>query len=589
MKKFKLSAAPLTAAIGLLFASTCYGQLTTPQVVGVGSSALFPSVTIAMVQGDPIINPGGTTGYCGKNLWTAGSGIASGIDARSAGIPAEGGNIAVVWDTTPPTQVCVYLSVDSVVGQRLFLGQTSSNQNATISLTSAALTTAGANKVSFLQDTATTGLPSSVFSVVNGAHFNVAFTDIRPEDGQIAYNRAACALLSGDPGKSCMGYGPIGSVGTAVESSYSQTSAQVVAYSISGTDPFSGAAIPAFTTIPIGADPVVVIVNTSNTAAGGLGGTSPTFSNINGHTLAAIYGGSLGQTADILSGGGDQVLHIVEREPVSGTYNTFEWQLVHARDGNTDNAQESGNNPTPAGCFTPPATATFVPPTVACGNPMNAAGPVGSFRTRAIGTGEMVNAINSTNNPNSIGYAFWSLGTFGGKTGLKYLALDGVDPIGATYTNGVIPNCTGFFNTTPAFSCTGTLPSLTNVALGNYRVWSTLRAVIFASYVAPSSGPSVPGLILAAQDQAITNIPDFVPYHVCASSSCSVASGPFTSTLPVFRSHYNASGITANNGTNASFGTGIEGGGDMAGSIFTTRSDVDFFNTTGNEFLTWIQ
>jgi ABC-type phosphate transport system substrate-binding protein len=589
MKKFKFSAAPLTMAVGLLFASTCYGQLTTPQVVGVGSSALFPSVSIAMVQGDPIIDPGSTTGYCGKNLWTAGSGIASGIDARSGGIPAEGGNVAIVWDTDPPTQVCAYLSVDSIVGQRLFLGQTTSNQNATLSLTSAALTTAGANKVSFLKDTATAGLPASVFAIANGAHFNVAFTDIRPEDGQIAYNRAACALLSGDPGKSCMGYGPIGSVGTAVDSSYSQTSAQVVAYSISGTDPFSGATIPAFKTIPIGADPVMVIVNTADTSAGGLGGTSPTFSNINGHSLAAIYGGSLGQTADILGGGGTQVLHIVEREPVSGTYNTFEWQLVHARDGDTDNAQESGNNPTPAGCFTPPLTATFVPPTTACGNPMNNAGPVGSFRTRAIGTGEMVSAINSTNNPDSLGYAFWSLGTFGGKTGLKYLTLDGVDPIFPAYTNGVIPNCTGFFNTTPAFSCTGSVPSLSNTALGNYRVWSVVRAVIFASYVTPASGPSVPGLILAAQDQAKTNIPDFVPFHFCTTSSCSVASGPFTSGLPVFRSHYNASGISANNGTNASFGTGIEGGGDMAGAIFPVKADVDFFNTTGNEFLTWIQ
>jgi ABC-type phosphate transport system substrate-binding protein len=386
-----------------------------------------------------------------------------------------------------------------------------------------------------------------------------------------------------------MGYGPIGSVGTAVQSSYSQTSAQVVAYSISGTDPFTGAAIPAFKTIPIGAEPVVVIVNTSNTAAGGLGGTSPTFTNIGERALAAIYGGSLGQTADIQSGGGTAVLHIVEREPVSGTYNTFEWQIVHARDGNTDNAQESGNNPTPANCFTPPATATYVPPTVACGNPMNAAGPVGSFRTRAIGTGEMVAAVNSTNNPNSLGYAFWSLGSFGGKTGLKYLTLDGVDPIYAAYSGGAVPNCSGFFNTTPAFSCVGALPSLVNVANGNYRTWSTLRAVIFSSYVAPASGPSVPGLILAAQDQAITNVPDFVPYHVCVSATCNVSTGPFTSTLPVFRSHYNASGLTANNGTNASFGTGIESGGDMAGSIFPVRADVDFFNTTGNEFVTWIQ
>src|SRR5579862_1610258 len=207
----KLCRGVLSLAGGLLFASTSYAQITSPQVLAVGSSGVFTTVAIAMTQADPIT---GAT-MCGSNVWTAGSSIAQGIDARNGSIPAEGGNIVVVWDnSTSPNTVCAYLSVDSVVGQRLFLGQAASG-NATLNLTSAAETTAGANKVSFLKDTATTGLPSAVYSILNGKHFNVAFTDIRPEDGQYAYGRAACNR-AGTTDVSCFGYGPAGGIGTAI-------------------------------------------------------------------------------------------------------------------------------------------------------------------------------------------------------------------------------------------------------------------------------------------------------------------------------------------------------------------------------------
>src|ERR1700722_10652715 len=125
----KICTVALSLAGALTLASTSYAQ--APQVVAVGSSGVFTTITIAMVSGDPIT--GATT--CGTHVWTAGSGIASGIDARNGSIPAEGGNVAIVWDNdTTPTTVCAYLSVDSVVGQRLFLGQSASG-NATLNLT----------------------------------------------------------------------------------------------------------------------------------------------------------------------------------------------------------------------------------------------------------------------------------------------------------------------------------------------------------------------------------------------------------------------------------------------------------------------
>src|SRR5215470_6679302 len=244
----KLCTAGLALAGTMLFAAASNAQ--TPQIMAVGSSAVFPTMAIAAVSADPIT---ASAAPCGTKFWSTDATQASGIDARNGSIPAEGGNLWVAWDDdTTPTVVCAYLSVDSVVGQRLFLGQAASG-NATLSLAAAATSTPGKNKVAFVHDTATTGLPTAVYNLVNGKHFNVAMTDIRPEDGQLAYGRAACTR-SGVTDSSCFGYGPLGGIGTAILSSYSQTSAQVVAYSISGTDPFTGLTIPAFNTIGVGGE-----------------------------------------------------------------------------------------------------------------------------------------------------------------------------------------------------------------------------------------------------------------------------------------------------------------------------------------------
>jgi hypothetical protein len=593
----KLCRAGLLVAGGMLLASASYAQ--APQFVAVGSSGIFPSMGIAAVTQDPITL---AAPACGTNFWSTktASGFAGGLDSRGGTIPEEFGNLWVAWDnSTTPTVVCAFLSVDSIVGLRLFYGQGAST-NATLSLSSAATSTPGANAVSFVTDTATTGLPTPVYNLVNGAHFNIVFTDIRPEDGQFAYGRAACNR-AGVTDVSCFGYGPAGGVGTAINSSYSRTSAQVVAFSISGTDPISGLSIPASTTLPVGAEPVVLFYNKTDTATGGLGSILP--KNINATTASLVWSGLVGLTDQIagFSTGSAKVLHVVEREPVSGTYNTFEWQVVHTRDAHGgDFSQEYGFGPTPAGCFTPPATATYVPPTVACANPANAAGTQGStyggFRTRAIGTGEMVAAVNSTNNPNSIGYAFWSVGSLAGKTNINYLTLDGADPLYSSYSvsNGAFPTCSGAFNL-GTFACTGTLPTFDNVKNGGYRAFNIMRAAYYKSYVAPTTGPSITTLILAAQDQAEINLPDIVPSVYCANASCSST----TTGLGVFRSHYPIDGLDANNGT-TSASTGfcaadqtapncIEEGGDMAGKVFLSIQDQEYFALTGNEFLTWIQ
>ena len=638
----------------LLFATASYGQI--PQVVGAGSSALFPTVAIGAVSTDPITS---AAAPCGTSFWSGGTSFASGIDGRTDGgtpVPPEPGNLWVAWDNdTTPTKVCTYLSVDSIVGQRLFFSQ-SATGNATLSVAASAKTNAGQNKVSFVEDvcsagsspasatattiseagttvtftataplaanfapsakvtisgttdyngtftitavTATTftftatagrptdnagtaavgvncpGLPTAVYNAINGAHFNVAFTDIRPEDGQYAYHRAACSLIPGDATKACMGYGPEGHIGTAVLSSYTATSAQVVCYNITGTDCLSGLAIPAFKTIPIGGDPLVVFVNTSNAAAGHLGNAA--FTNVPIQVLSQYYTGWAGGTADMNPSvlPSNALIHIVEREPLSGTYNAFEWTSVRIASDNRVRSQEDNNNPTPANCFVPPAAP------VACGNPMWVSGADTYTRARAIGTGDMVTAVSAGNaaiNPaDSLGYAFFSLGTFGGKTNIKYLTVNGNDPLYANGSNpaGAFPNCTGFFNASPAFTCGAPgLPTFANLVGGNYQSWSVLRAVTAA---APPAG--VTALVQAAQDQAspgvTPHIADFVPFHVCANAACS----SFTQTLPVFKSHYGISGFA---GSNGNVPGSTEAGGDMAGATFTIQAELDYNNFIG--------
>jgi ABC-type phosphate transport system substrate-binding protein len=671
MKKSKFLAGSLCLATALLSVGSAFGQSARPQVVGVGSSALFPAVSIAALNGDPITG----AAACGSNIWTGGgfvSGVAmaAGVDPRLTSNASEPGNISIVWDnSTTPQSVCAYLSVDSVVGQRLFFAQatTSSNstgvQNGFISLNAAATTTKGANKVTGIVDTNSAtptcdatgqnpgtgsspcGLPTAVFNIVQSANFNVAFTDIRPEDGIFATNRAGCAPANpGSTGgtSTCLGYKPglyAGGQFPAVLSSYNSTSiANIVPYGIPvspingsasagtysfgsatygiGVDPINTSlAIPATFTIGIGASPVLVIANTSDA-------TLAAITNMNSHSLSQLYSGYAGFVGD-LNGGIAQGngINIIQREPTSGTYNTFEWQVVRSRDTLAGNSQElsvAAPSTSSFECFTPGSSSSgpFPLPTTICQNPLFNFGfkntQASGTRTRAIGTGEMVTAVSS--NADALGYAFWGLGSFIGKNSIKYFTVDGVDPLYATYIDGTFPaTCTGIG--TASLSCTHVtsgswpLPNFANILNGGYRVWSILRAVhdkVPPTYqqTTLTGSETIDGLIQAAQDQAFQTstvnprVPDFVPYIVCNSGStaatCSATA--FTFNLPVFRSHSGQSGIFPSNGirlnpptatTNPGLSalTGLpEAGEDMNGAVVPVQAAVSYINFGGNAF-----
>ena len=670
MNRWKICSALLALAMVALFVPASNAQ--SIPVVAVGSSALFPSASIAFTVGDPV--RGVTTPLCGARFWT---GSASAVDARSAltspAIPAEGGTLAVAWDSdTAPTIICAYLSVDSIVGQRLFFGQGSGTAgNATLSIPTAACTTAGGNKIAFVWDTATAGLPVAVWNALQGGnstmtncsgsttsnpvHFNVAFTDVRPEDAQFVENNRVLANDSNTTSfyptddKSAMGYGPgVTSPGTPVLSSFSGASAQAVAYAFTGTDPISTVTIPKSVTFTVGAEAVIPFVNTLDTSSAGFGTLTSggTLTSVSSHSLGFLYSGQAVLTRDLVGGTPNslaaKVVNALQREPMSGTYTTFEFQVVRQRDSSNGLSQESGvcgpsqgtsctGQATGANTFSQSATAF---PTVTGANPLSAC--VGSscgLRTRVIGTGQMVSVANTASfTSNSIlGYAFWSLGSFGGKANIKYLALDGADGLFPSYSthNGAFPGvvtttgmaqgvnaivaapaagqCAGYFNgdgtTISKFSCNAySLPTFDGIQSGTYRAWNILRGVYYGTAAQPicfgNGNPvsgctalNIAGFVASAQDQTspslpvASRIPDILPTQVCANASCSSQ----TSILNNFRSHYTFPSWGLGFADNGIQSGHSEIGGDVAGAVVNIQTELDAGTLFGVELFPFIQ
>jgi hypothetical protein len=182
----------------------------------------------------------------------------------------------------------------------------------------------------------------------------------------------------------------------------------------------------------------------------------------------------------------------------------------------------------------------------------------------------MVNAVYNT--PDSLGYAFWSFGNFYNKqTKIKYMTVDGVEPLYATPGNGtpantgVLPQCSGTSGAPPC-------PALTfpNVANGSYPIWSVYRIVYD-----PRVSTLIAGAMVNYAQHAVVNatsgFADFVP----------------ATALTVFRSHFNQVVVTSNSNDQApnngffAPGTGpVESGGDMGGAILTIQSELDYIADT---------
>jgi hypothetical protein len=297
--------------------------------------------------------------------------------------------------------------------------------------------------------------------------------------------------------------------------------------------------------------------NTSNVAAGHLG--DPTFAgvfNINRFTLYKLLSGQVTHIRDIFAATTctaalvctqppDVPTHVYIREPLSGTYNTMEWNIPNSREVNGDPSFSLGVVRGQDENAAPPAN-----------NPLNQTSANLSTRIRAIGTGEMVTAVNG--NADAVGYAFWSFGAFSGKANLKFFTVDGVDPLQP--------------GPTPAPPVCAALPCkvpMTHIVDGGYPIWSVLR-VYYDPTDLTTLVPTMVNYANSVSDPTTGNLTDYIPFTA----------------MRVFRSHYSqvvttaGGGYTGNNG----FKTGIpQTGGDAGGAVLTIASELDFITDTGNQ------
>jgi hypothetical protein len=523
MTKRAMKMTAMLLALMIFVGVNCFA--VTPYFNGAGSSAAFNAFALAA-------GPAQGGGVCGGFIWSKKSG-AQGVDNRGTGL-LETGNVWIAWDnSTTPKKVCSYIAVDSIIGQQLFFAAPASTFNLLFPAG-----TAGDNLIPTLTDTP---IPQAVINVLQGQPFNAAPTDIRPEDALFEETRVLAALDTVH--YNGLGYGP-GPVGTPILSAFSTKSSTPAIYALSGTDPITGQAIPATSTHDVGVQVMVAIVNAEQGSGTNSGhfGDSTSFFNINRRDWTLALNGGYPYTKDLTSVPGQATvpLNVILREPLSGTYTTLEFNIP--RNLETNSTQELNVNPATGQGTTCPGAP--------CGNPLNLSNG-GGWRKRAIGNGEMVAQIGTAANGDALGYAFWSVGNLAGQSpNIRYLQVDGVDPINQSYIDGTLPTCTA--------PCPG-IVNFANVASGDYPAWSTLRLV---SHKPAPAG--VLAMIAAAQNQVVNIYPDFLPLG----------------SMGVLRSHYKQSGIFGANGSQGAC-TAPETGGDVGGAVLTIQGDQDYCAATG--------
>jgi hypothetical protein len=493
----------IAGATATFLAASASAQL---KVQGVGSSALYQGASLAAFQ----LAGGGAGHYTASNAGKI-------HDTRSGAIVDENGTLSVVWNAAQ-TQVWTYLSVDSVVGNRAYFAQ----PRTTLVLASP-LPAAGQKISTGLWGADAATIPAGVQALINNVAFNAAFTDILPADAKFAQNRANCGTGT-TATIGCLGYGTADpNIGTAIVS-VAGTQAHPVNFNIFGSDPFSGSAIPNYTVVPIGISPIIFITNRTNPA--GLGQVA-LFNDVSFQATAQLLftGTDCAGTAwGPFDAAHEFAVNPIEREPLSGTMNTFEFNfMVQNGQGSTAQgyfSQESILNPP---YFVPGSFGAIQPAT---NNPLNGACPGGNGyaspnqgkRMRAVGTGEAVTTVKNTGD--AIGYIFFGYGNVSPIANsalygyLKYQTVDPINPSGSYTTpfvsgglnypgNGLLPVCTAPCPIAPG-------ASFPNIRNGAYRSWSLLRGVADAGSAALTN---LQALANVATNQINNTVPDFLPFN----------------------------------------------------------------------------
>jgi hypothetical protein len=540
----------LLASAALFCALTVNTHAQT--VDAIGSSALFLELGEAAYSHN--------AHSCAWSTGTNGQVVAT--DTSTGSSLTDTGSAWVVWVPTTgntcasnaaPATVYGYLQTDSVVGNRcLFNAQAAGGPFCSISYANATGSPAGkiegSNEVS---------LPSAVGAVLTGHIVNAAGTDIRPEDAEFAITRALtpCGSTTTGSGGSIAPYLGLGYTnGELIHSHFSSSTFNVIDFTLPSK----------FYVQPVGIDPVVVTVNSTDAAQVGFNDTYIT--NISKAALAGYLDGSIGTTAAIMPVGYTYTAKpttVIVREPLSGTYNTMEYSVPNTVALGT--SQDVGENQL--------ASQQNCSGTVVGSNPMAIENTTaGSWRYRAIGTGQELAETFATND--ALGYSFWGVSNFAAAPSTaKYLIVDGVDPIKSTYTNGVIP-------TTSAELATVNFAHLND---GTYPIWSLIRIVT----VDTTTAAIAKTLAQAAANYSTTSHPDFYTYYTTKGLVA----------VNVERSHFAPPGIAfpssgtnkpANGGVSATgIGacTAVEAGGDVGGVVINIASvDQNYCKDTGSTF-----
>jgi hypothetical protein len=611
------------------FGSTCFAQ--SLPFLAVGSSAAYNAFAIGGAEGTtPVCTnvPNGSTLEDSTNVyvWTQNSShhYFSGIDNRNTGYALQNAKGWIEWagsaDGTTLTAVCVYLATDSIVGNRLFFATNTAGTPAGAIDFSGGCTSgfplAGDNQIPSGILPADTPLPTPVCNALQGQVWNAAPSDIRAEDASFGTQRACAAYSTTGDG---FNYSCTTSPSTIYSGVGGSTgSVQTVTYAIAGEDPVTSKQIAhstagtdghPFVELAAGGQAVLVLVNTNDSSSTGFG-TSSLF-NINRPTLARVFSGHETRTRDIIPGTGliAKPMTVLVREPLSGTMNTFEFQVTRTKEYSFSQEALTNNGggevynglgmSTPTGWVWEGGSVSGS----ALGNPLDwKKTSTSGLKVRVIGTGEMVSTVagnsltdrNSNALSNQIGYTFFSFGNIKPAVGLaKYLLVDGVDPLFASADQnpggvGVLPTCTA--------PCAGAV-TLTNIANGSYPIWNILRVVTTGPLGATTtggaceSGATVCQMVLQSQD-AYAKIPDLVP----------IAS------MQVFRSHQtikdNSINFTQHNGykhytglanTPCGFapisGAAIqyECGGDVSGARYNIQEELDANTDTNAEIVGFLQ
>lgn len=574
------------AVVAAVVAVVPVADAQTTHVVGVGSSAQFLGTMIGMSQ-LAFNNKGGNCIY----HWTQKNAMLAHDNRDSLNrILDETGNMGIVWiascsDVTGNTGITdVWLDgqYDSTLGVRLFSAQQkapNAGSGATIYLASSIIGGTASNNLVlpnnlWADNAADVAIPANMVSYIGNAvtasslHVNMGLTDIRPEDALYATTRTKAALNTTT--WAGLGYvGPTAQIGAPIYTAQSGSTSNFtpIGFALSGgKDPISGVTVPAYTTIPVGAAPIVFIYNNGGVFSNGLadlktGVKGDGTANVAGsYKLANLFDGtsSCDTNNAAFTNGGDglaSAITIYLREPLSGTMNTTEFTTFRTA-GNTKDSQEVG----------------VINPTRAPYNPLNLNCIGNGHRERRIGNGQVVSAVNAT--LHGMGYMFFSfanstsvIGSAANQGNYQYFTLDGVDPIGLATSNQELPFCSGTICPSSLWSHSISFPNLRN---GTYKAWSLYRWTNYETNTDPL-GPT--GLATSMQDNINGTVADFVPFVTSTNSDG----------LEVYREHFTQSakscsytGTTTCDGNATptelltdgnSLGGGPEQGGDEGGVI----------------------